>query len=50
MNSLEPRDMQEIAAAMVKQFRQVAQEIGLSSDLQKDSHHGFDRREGDRRA
>ncbi len=27
--------MQEMAAAMVKQFRQVAQEIGLTSDVQK---------------
>jgi len=29
------QDMQEMAAAMVKQFRQVAHEIGLPADLQK---------------
>lgn len=34
--------MQEIAAAMVKQFRQVAREIGLTTDLQNASAPGTD--------
>ena len=34
--------MQEMAAAMVKQFRQVAREIGLKTDLQKSGPPGRD--------